>query len=99
MGERPGDPSDVQILEAQLGVMRAIALAQARWQEVAAALAADAPLPLEGLTPDQELAVRNLQLRRLSPQDRDLVRTKIEAVEAALRRRHDGDAGAWAARG
>ncbi|WP_265520105.1 hypothetical protein [Oerskovia flava] len=74
----------MELLEAQLRILRAIALAQSRWREVAAAIAAGDPLPLEGVTPDEETAVLNLQFRRLAPQERDALRARIDALEAAL---------------
>lgn len=90
MGDRQPAHADVELLEAELGFLRVIALAQTRWREITAAIAAGDPLPLEDLTPDQEKAVLNLQLRRLSPQERERVRANIAAVEAALRRLRAG---------
>ncbi|QJW34948.1 hypothetical protein [Cellulosimicrobium protaetiae] len=86
MGDDEVVGSKIALIEAQLRALRTIALAQSRWREVAAAVAAGTPLPLDGLTPEQEETVRNLQLRRLSPQDRERVRAEIDALEAALRR-------------
>jgi hypothetical protein len=89
---------DPQALEAALGIYRAIAQAQSRWQEVAAAIAADAPLPLEDLTPDQERAVMNLELRHLTPQSRADVRYQIATLEAVLRGQRAGADGVDGAR-
>ncbi|ANC31506.1 hypothetical protein [Isoptericola dokdonensis] len=92
----PGDdprPLETRELELRLHVLRAIALAQDRWQEVAAAVAGGEPLPLDGLTPDQEAAVMALQLRRLAPTQRARVRADIDAMESVLRRHRADDAG------
>ncbi|MFE6234846.1 hypothetical protein [Cellulosimicrobium sp. NPDC057862] len=86
MGDDEGARSEIELIEARLRALRATRLAQSRWREVAAAIAAGMPLPVDDLTPDQEETVGNLQLRRLSPQDRERVRAEIDALEAALRR-------------
>ena len=91
MGDDEGARSEIEVIEARLRALRTIALAQSRWREVAAAVAAGTPLPVDGLTPDQERAVLDLQLRRLSPQDRERVRAEIDALEAALRRLTSND--------
>lgn len=93
MGDRRPTHADVELLEAELRFLRVIALAETRWREVTAAIAAGEPLPLAGLTPEQERAVLNLQLRRLSPQEGERVRADIAAVEAALRRLRAGGPG------
>ena len=90
MGDRQPTHADVELLEAELRFLRVIALAQTRWREVTAAIASGEPLPLAGLTPEQESAVLNLQLRRLSPQEGERVRASIATVEAALRRLRAG---------
>lgn len=90
MGDPQPTHDDVELLEAELRFLRLIALAQTRWREVTAAIASGEPLPLAGLTPEQESAVLNLQLRRLSPQECKRVRANIATVEAALRRLRAG---------
>ncbi|WP_336726296.1 hypothetical protein [Cellulosimicrobium cellulans] len=90
MGDDERGRSEIEVIEARLRALRAITFAQFRWREVAAAVAAGTPLP-DGLTPDQERAVLDLQLRRLSPQDRERVRAEIDALEAALRRLTSND--------
>jgi hypothetical protein len=91
MEDDEGARSEIEPIEVRLRALRAIALAQSRWREVAEAVAAGTPLPVDGLTPDQERAVLDLQLRRLSPRDRERVRAEIDALEAALRRLTSND--------
>jgi hypothetical protein len=73
-----------QEIEDQLSVLRAIAIAQARWREIAEAIEGT-PLPIEGLTAEQEAAAVNLQLRRLAPQARERVAQEVAALERILR--------------
>lgn len=89
MAEQRGAVPDVAELEAALSAMRAIALAQSRWREVAAAIEASQPLPLDDLTPELEKVVASLQLRQLSPRSREQVREHIATMESTLRHRQE----------
>lgn len=72
-------------VEARLPVLQAIALAQARWREVIEAIETEAPLPFEGLTPEQEGVIMNLQFRRLAPAQRERISAEIVEAERILR--------------
>jgi hypothetical protein len=70
---------------ARLSVLQAIALAQARWREVIEAIETGVPLPFDGLTPEQEAVIMNIQFRRLAPGQRERVSAEIVEAERILR--------------